>query len=236
MNIFLKNIIKKYLDFNEYLQQINVKDFDQFSRQELIEFTKILRQHTHLRYITSDIDKIIANKKLEEYPELLGVHNYPEIKEIDFLSEEDKVNLDKSLCSLGYSSYIYKGSTLWRNVSNTWSEDVQDKIFKFLLEKGIVERHYKIHPCCFDKVISQVVVNNFMTFFNLHDENGIIPKEKYFENEEFIYSMMNESEGCCDDCDNDYEITKDMIEEAINNTWQHLYKVVKTRDKSLDDK
>ena len=91
MNNYLQTILNKHKEFDTYLKEININEFKQFTRGELTEFTKILPSYFDFRYLTSEINDIINNKKLQEYPELLGVHHYPEIKELDYISEEDKI-------------------------------------------------------------------------------------------------------------------------------------------------
>lgn len=83
----LQNIIGKHEEFNSFLREINVKDFEQYDRATLKEFNEELRKHTNFRILSLEISEIIDRKKKEEYPKLLGVHHYPEIKKIDFLSE-----------------------------------------------------------------------------------------------------------------------------------------------------
>jgi len=97
MNNYLQTIINKYNEFGTYLKEININEFKQFSREELIEFKNELSSYFSFRYLTSEINDIIEDKKLQEYPELLGVHHYPEIKELDYISEEDKIKLDNFL-------------------------------------------------------------------------------------------------------------------------------------------
>jgi len=91
MNNYLQTIINKYTEFDTYLKQININEFKQFTRDELTEFKNELPSYFSFRYLTSEINDIIENKKLQEYPELLGVHHYPEIKELDCIFEENKI-------------------------------------------------------------------------------------------------------------------------------------------------
>jgi len=236
MNTYLKNIIDKYKEFNNYVESINTEEFNQFTRTELIEFEKELRNVYHFKYITSDIDKFIKAKKEEEFPELLGVHHYPEIKELDCISDEDKINLDNYLCGLGFSSYIMKGSGAWRDLTKKWSEDIQEQVLRFLYDKQIIIRFYRIYTCCDDTTFSEVKVNNILSYYNMKDENGRIPMDTRLANEDFIEAIREEIFRCCDECDNEYEITKEMIENAKNNPWTHLYRIIKKRDTTFDNR
>lgn len=104
----LQEIIDTYKKFKQYVADIDNSIFEASSRAELMEFQKELSKNNSFRHLCWDIDKIINLKKIEEYPELLGVHHYPEIKELDCISEEDKINLDNFLVGLGFNAYIHK--------------------------------------------------------------------------------------------------------------------------------
>lgn len=113
----LQTIINKYQEFDSFLKGINVEDFKKYSRAELKEFYEELRKYTFFRSLSLEVSKIMEEKKKEEYPELLEVHHYPDIKEIDFLSEEDRIKLDNYLAGLGFHHYLYKGSNAWYKLS-----------------------------------------------------------------------------------------------------------------------
>jgi hypothetical protein len=234
MNKELQKIIEKYIEFNAYLNGININEFNKFSRSALIEFAKELRQQTHFRYIPSEINEIINEKKLEEYPQLLGVHHYPELKELDCISDEDKVILDNYLNDIGCRKYIHKTSVAWRNISKKWNSTTQDKIFKFLEDRGIVERYYNIRLCCNDEVFSQTVINNYLCYFKLKASGELY--DNYDKYESLIESIGYDSEGTCEECGEEYEITKEIIEKVIQDTGRHIYRIIKERDKTYDNK
>lgn len=78
------------------LKGINDKiDLDEI---KLLKYADVKELLETIKYCINDEDKLKAiediknDKKIKEYPEILGVHYYPEINEID-LSEDAKVKL-----------------------------------------------------------------------------------------------------------------------------------------------
>ena len=235
MSEYLQNIINKHIEFNTYLKDINTELFKNFSREELIEFKNSLKLVTSHRYISTDVDKIINEKKIQEYPELLGVHHYPEIKELDCISEEDKIKLDNYILHLGLSSYIQKGSNKWFELSKNWEKGIQEKVIKFLEDNKIVEKYYKITFCCESETFSQIKLNNYLFYFELK-RNEYISKEDYIKYGDLLESIKYDLERTCGECDKEFIIEEEMLLEAIENSSYNIYKLVKERDKTYDDK
>src|SRR5690606_12633111 len=130
MNI-LEQVIQKQKEYEAYMNSIDINQFEQFTRKQLLDFVNKSREFKQ-RFISLEVDKIIEKKKYEKYTELLGVHHYPELKEIDFLSQEQLIEVDKELAhnrganvSFSLKSYIH------------W--DLYDKVYDFLIEKGIIK-------------------------------------------------------------------------------------------------
>jgi hypothetical protein len=229
----LQNIIGKYEEFNSFLKGINVKDFEQYDRATLKEFNEELRKHTNFRILSLEISDIIDRKKKEEYPELLGVHHYPEIKKIDFLSEEDKINLDNYIVSIGCSRYLYKGSNAWYTLSKKWSKDIQEKVLQFLVDEGIIKRMYKMEVCHDSLILSEEEINNYLKYFEMGKRKKELTDEewgKYYELEQNL-----EIYHFCMDCDSEITIKEEDIQNVLNSKYCHVCKVIKERDKSLDN-
>jgi hypothetical protein len=90
--------------------------------------------------------------KEEEFPQLLGVHNFPIINEIDFLSDKQKLELDKFLVMHRVGNYVY---SFWKVVSG-------DKLIKqlesWLEEKEVIEKCYTvICPNCYEGHLSKTM-------------------------------------------------------------------------------
>lgn len=229
----LQNIIGKYEEFNSFLRGINVKDFEQYDRATLKEFNEELRKHSNFRILSLEISEIIDRKKKEEYPELLGVHHYPEIKKIDFLSEEDKISLDNYIVSIGCSRYLYKGSNAWYTLTKKWNEDIQEKVLQFLVDEGIIKRMYKMEVCHDSIILSEEEINNYLKYFDMRKKNKELTDKEWDEYYDLECNL--DIEHCCMDCDNEVEITEADIRELIDSSYCHVYKVIKGRDKSLDN-
>ena len=232
MNNQLQTIINKYTEFNKYLNSININEFKQLSREELIEFKNELPSYFSFRYLNSEIDEIIKEKKLQEYPELLGVHHYPDIKELDFISEEDKIKLDEFISAWGFNSYLHEYTRKLRDINENWNHKIAIKILEFLTLKQILKRYYKLYICCDYIIVDEEKLNKYLRLFELKESKELSDKEgKEFDN---LYTKLDYLTCFCPDCDNEIEITKEMIMDTVNNP-NYLYKIVKERDKSYDN-
>jgi len=231
MNNYLQTIINKYTEFNTYLKEININEFKQFTREELSEFTKILPSYFSFRYLTSEINDIIENKKLQEYPELLGVHHYPEIKELDYISEEDKIKLDNFLVEWGFGSYLYEYTPKLTGLFKNWSN--LSNILEFLASKQILERYYKMYICCDYIIMDEEKINKYLRYFELYKNNDELSKKEWEEFDK-LQDELHYNYEYCSECDNEIEITEKMIMDTINKP-NYLYKIIKERDKTFDN-
>ena len=239
MNNYLQSIINKYNEFNTYLKEINIKDFKQFTRDELIQFKKELPSYFSFRYLTSEINDIIEKKKLQEYPELLGVHHYPEIKELTCISEEDKIKLDNFLVEWGLNSYLHEHTSKFKELFKYWSKEITNKVFDFLVDKNILKRYYKLYICCDYIIIDKEKINKYLRYFELNKKlNEISTNEKLFnwdiESEwDKLERELNYFYEYCPECYEEIRIKEELIMETINKP-SYFYKVIKERDKTYD--
>ena len=232
MNNYLQTIINKYTEFNKYLNSINIEEFKQLTRDELIEFKNELPSCFSFRHLTSDVNEIIKEKKLQEYPELLGVHHYPEIKELNCISEEDKIKLDDFISVWRFNSYLHEYTHKLKEINKNWEHEIILKILEFLTSKQILERYYKLYICCDYIIVNEEKLNKYLRLFELKESKDLSDKEgEEFDN---LYPELDYLTYFCPDCDNEIEITKEMIMETINNP-NYLYKIIKERDKSYDN-
>ena len=231
MNNYLQTIINKHKEFDTYLKEININEFKQFTREELSEFTKILPSYFSFRYLTSEINDIIDNKKKQEYPELLGVHHYPEIKKLNCISEEDKIKLDNFLVGWRFGSYLHKYTHKLREISKNWSEEIINEILEFLVSKEILKKYYKFYICCDYIIIDEEKINKYLRSFELSKIKELSDGE--WEEYNKLQQELNYVYDFCPECDNEIEITEKMIMDTINNP-DYLYKIIKERDKSYD--
>lgn len=225
MNI-LNQILQKKKEYEDFMNAVDLQELEQFSREELTAFTKAYHE-TSGRYIISEVNNIIKRKKQEEYPELLGVHHYPELKDIDFLTEEQLIKLDNHLAKNRgtHTSFSLLGDIVHWNM--------HEKIYEWLLEKGILIR--KIHlKCSCDAGGSWLS----KAFDETYKEQWIADLKK--SNEEFEpIGLLTQDEfryfGYCDECDNNEYSLGDIPHSFLEKLqFHHFYVKVKDRNTSLD--
>ncbi|WP_342761958.1 hypothetical protein [Bacillus sp. BR3(2024)] len=215
-----EQILTKYKEFNEFLVSVSIDDLrKQFNRQELNTFKDQLYD-AKLRSLAYEISKMTDEMKIEEFPQLLGVHHFPIINEIDFLTEEQKINLDKELVRYRVGNYV---SGLWEV---TRDEKVRGQLLTWLLNNGVLEtKHAVLCPYCHNGNITQIMTTKEKD--NL-DAMFIQYKKEYAEDLE--EKLQNILEFGCMECDSFTEV--DDLKE-LNYTEYHQMK--KERDNSLDN-
>lgn len=216
MTLF-EEIKTKYQEFNTYLESIDLQDLrKKHSREELKKLSKELYA-IEIRSLAYELSKITEEMKKEEFPQLLGVHRYPVLKEIDFLTEEEKIKLDKHLVMVRKGNYLYGLHNVTRN-----SEKVK-MILKFLLERGVVEESYfALCPRCGSGHISAQLGKNEK------EKLDIVMKDKnHSERDEVLEKYL---EYVCMDCDSEPN-----VEHLSELFYKTVHKMMIERDKSLDN-
>ena len=131
----MKEVIKKYEEFKTFLETIDIEDLkNTYSRQELQAFQEQLKTIS-LPQLSWEIGKLLKEMKEEEFPQLKSVYRYPELNEIDFMTEKKKVELDKYLGMLKPGDYIFN---LFRYTNQP------QKLESYLKEKGIIGEVYHL--------------------------------------------------------------------------------------------
>ena len=129
----MKEVIKKYEEFKAFLETINIESLkNTHSRQELQAFQEQLKAIS-LPQLSWEIGKLLKEMKEEEFPQLKSVYRYPELNEIDFMTEKKKVELDKYLGMVKPGNYVFH---LARYTNQP------QKLENYLKEKGIIEEAY----------------------------------------------------------------------------------------------
>ena len=143
----INEILEAYTQFQTYLSSIQLDELKkQCNRKELEAFTDQLRQ-INKRELPYELSLLTEEMKKEEYPELLGVRYFPVVKEIDFLTEPEKIALDKML-GRQKPSYFFT-TAMWRRVTpNTKNHE---PLIHFLIDKGVIkEDKVLVCPHCED--------------------------------------------------------------------------------------
>lgn len=212
----LQQILQKYKEFGEYLQSIDLANLKKnYSRQELKEFTKELYSVKH-RSVAYEVNQMIDEMKKEEYPELLGVHHYPVIRKIDFLSEDKKKELDEFLVRFRKGNYL---SGFWRIVRD---QKVEKQIESFLIENGVLEPKYAIYcPHCADHILT-----SYMNKEEKEELDKLVNQPFSWDKFEELEEKM---EGFCMECEEEIN-----LEKMEKFHWKEVLQMVVERDKSLD--
>jgi hypothetical protein len=146
--INLEEIVQKFEEFHAYVAGINREELKgRFTREELKGFKEKIYNISSNR-LEYEVNDIIKEKKLEEYPELLGVHHYPVLKEIDFMTEEEKIKLDEKLTGYRVGDYL---NGLWRFTKK------EKKLKQFLLDKGVARNIYYLNCRCEEQFLGEML-------------------------------------------------------------------------------
>lgn len=171
--------------------------------------------------IESSLHKIMEEKKIKEYPEILGVHYYPIIKDIDSISDEKKIDLDKMIKD-AFSKY---------NVRVKLSKQIEPKILDFLIENKVLSKEYVFHcTCdgedCYDEFVSQERFNKLKEYWSKESE-GIETSHK--EDREMDYGYIEIG------CWNDGSLEIGCLDDFNTHLRKVRYKVIQKPDMTLDN-
>ena len=221
----------------EIRKQNSLIDIDEYSKliyEDMKELYKDIKYNINNSEIKEKLEKILNNKRLEEYPQLLDAHYYPELLKLEYLTKEQILRLDNNLKFFSNWSNIKTSQLFKGNEFFNTDDEVLNKSIKFLLNNNIIERVY-VFKCkcgddeCFDKYISQEYKDKF---YNIHESDwnklNDIEKEEINKLIEEGYAWFEV--GCWNG--GDYEV--ETIEDFENNLNRIYYRVVKKPDLSLE--
>lgn len=217
MKRHLEEIINTYKEFASYLEKVDLDEMKKTCSREELTALKNELQSIKIKNVPLSISEIITEKKKEEYPELLGVHHYPILKEIDFLTETEKIKVDEHLSRLRIGNRVFG---LQRVVNSTKKVEM---IQEFLVERRVVELNYTaICPKCSSGNLSRELepaekneLEAALKDIHCANRNEII--EKYLE---YI----------CFDCDEEVDIYQ--LKKVY---FTNIAKMIMEREKRLDN-
>lgn len=213
----LEELQHKRKEYLEVLHKINKEDLEKYTRKELEGFIANTPFGDAAFYRI--LNAVIKEKKEQEYPQLKGVHHYPKINEIDFLTEKEKIDLDTHLSMLSTGQYV---AGLRRKYS---THQKVNKVYDWLVTKGIVEEQYLIQcPICNDDVVSKIITKEKKT--ELEQAFKRYKKDGNYKDYNFISQI---TEWFCIECEGEWSIN-DIKEFRFRST----YKLTKPRDTTLD--
>jgi hypothetical protein len=211
-------ILEKYKEFNDFLNSVDLESLKkEYNRGELLALKKQLYD-VKLLNLPFEIGKLTDQMKLEEYPELMGVHHYPILKELDFLNDSQQVELDTFLSKHRVGNYLNGLWSLFKLMSYKDKENVLKQIELFLTENGIVESvHYVLCPSC-----SSHLSSNLTNTQRAKIESALSSKT----DREILDELLQFS---CDECfyDLDYDVKQVPFKSSL--------KIIKGRNTSLDN-
>lgn len=165
-----------------------------------------------------ELKTIVKDKKIKEYPQILDVHYYPVIKEIDFLTDDKTILLDKIIKG------AYKNARKSRELSK-----MDFKVLKFLIDKEMIEKIY-VFRCncgsdeCYDKEITQKHFDKLKDYW----EKELKDETTHEEDAQMNYGCF--STGCW----NDGDVEVSCLEDFNEHMRFVKYKVIKEPDMTLD--
>lgn len=221
--ITAEEIISKYNEFGKFLKTVDISELkQQYTRKELITLSESIRT-SDLRSLWHEIHKLTEEMKTQEFPELLGVHRFPILKEIDFMTEEEKIELDKKLVGFNVGHYLpYLGRYT----------NEHKKLEQFLLENNVVEKQYVVTcPCCGgNEWLSNTLDTKTKEAF---DE--LLTKEIVDDCDD-VEAFTNIVDRICDECDFYPELESMRVYKAQNQLrYKELLRMNMKRNTSLDN-
>ena len=239
---FIENLIKeldnKRRDFEDFTQDISNKandiDLDEVIKlpyKEIKDLNLLLNTkvclNTNFRLQLKELEE---SKKLEEYPELLDAHYFPELRQLEFLKQDERKLLDYNLKRY-YKYYKIRSFYIFEDLN--LNKEIRIKIINFLLENKIIERLYMFECGCYSdecspKLVTQEERDRFYNWHNFDYDNATddevgVHEDNYKDG--YIYIE------CCND--EEKEITT--IEEFKKELKCIVYRIIKKPDYSLDN-
>lgn len=216
-----EEIIENIRKHNTYLESISLDELKKvYTRLELKEFYSQLHNEK-IRPLAYELSQLTEEMKKEEFPDLLGVQYFPVIKKMDFLTQEEKIALDKYLARLRKN---YRARS-WHLVTN--DKDKYMQIEEFLLQKGVIKTSFVIScPHCNDNHLS-----NYLTKEEKEEFEESLDKyhqEKDYKALDEIARVMDYE--YCDECEE--EVSVEIVEEY---NYEELILMVAAPDLTLQN-
>lgn len=195
----VRKIIKKQKEIKKQADEVRdiLKNYANLLKPEVLnnltyeDCKEILDAVRHLvedKTVLTEMEEILANKKVLKYPELLKAVYYPEINTLN-IPDADKLRLDK-LSRKYHRSYLHKRS---RQI-----KDFKDGDMELLESIGIVEKYHRF--ACNECGSSCAVMSD--SDFKKHERVWELKKTSPSSDE--LEKLYEEGYGeiyvCCDEC------------------------------------
>ena len=240
---YIKNIINelniKESEFYEYknkvkqkLENINIDEFKFLKYKEMKEICNLLKYKVD-NNLMNKLLKIKNDKKIEEYPELLDAHYFKEILQLDYISKQQRKELDYTLNRFKKWGNINEYRIFEEYSSNPINKELRRKVLNFLIENKIIEEVYVFY--CDDEIkcISKEYRDKFYRYFELLESEDNIN----FSNKEYEELRNLEENGYCEFYVDGYYSGGYCVDsiEYFEKNMKISYKVIKEPDLSLDE-
>lgn len=202
-------------------ENINLDDLKKLSYKEIKVICNEIKNNVSTKTFNEFLN-IKKEIKEKEYPEILGVHYYPLINRIDYLTENLKVKIDRYLFNNFRKGYVYGITTTLNEVDNRLLND--------LCNLGLVEKKYKFRCDCGycdsgSLTLTESEVNDYKEYWDRESKDELYDDE----GEEVNYGVIDVY------CENDdgYEITS--LEEFNSSKHTVYYSIKAKPDMTLDN-
>lgn len=198
-----RRLIKKYINYDEIDK-----------KYKYIEAKEIVKKLNGIQY-TEETKQFLKSKKEKEYPEILGVHYYPEIKKMTWLDEANRVELDR----------LIKENNL-RNQSKLELFLHNSKTSDFLKENKIIKKEYVLSCSCGDWNCDKEIIpeGKYKLLKKYWEDRDSITDEEY---EEINYGYIELP--CCHE-----RIEIEDMEGFEMYLEEERYRIIKKADLTLD--
>lgn len=220
LNTLIKNKYNKLLDLDIIKKECSYKEC-----KEILHCVKDIVN----KDILIQLDEIIKEKRINKYPDLLDAHYYPSIKEIDFLSKEERFELD-SILNRVYKvlSDDIKIELFAEKINNKYNKNIID----ILVNKNLINKIYVFHcDCesdfeCPETIITNEELNGYKGYWDKIKNNQPTTNE---EDRKYHYGTI------LVECYNEPEKEITSFKEFIDNLYKVKYKVINAPYKALDN-
>lgn len=229
-----KQIKNKELEIKKLNMTINANDFRQLAYDKAREVFNILKYNLEYNTERKQFENILKELKIKKYPILNKGHYYPIINEMNFLTDKQKHDLDEFLERFE-NSYVMIGCSAWYNLK--FDKGLEDKIFNFLYDNGIVQKTYAIYctcgsPECSPRIITEEEYNKFIDYHSITQEDI----DKMTDEEYEDYDKRWGEEGYFESgCWNDGDVEVCSIDDLKEHCRLYRYKNVTEANRKLDE-
>ena len=210
----IKEFMEQYEKIEQDIQKLKlqkislINNLDLKDIEEFCDYTTTKKIHNTIRFVNEEISvrlsHLLNKKRLEEYPGILGVRYYPEIKNITGLTEDEKVKLDRKI------EKAYR-----RNLERRSLVELDKGILEQLITLKIISREYIFKcncTCCDEEIIHEERYNKYLKCWENKTHNGfevrcwngndyeVTSKEEFDDNlSEIRYRVIKEPDTTLDD-------------------------------------